>query len=509
MRPGQGVASRLMAQHLAACLQAAGASRTPAAVLRGGPALWARARRAALAQELAMFRQAGGKAPYLRAAACTSACASFLPPAAAQDGAAAAVAGAAGGDAAPGSAAMRAGAWAPGEAPQAAESGPSRTQRARSAEAGCDGGAPARHVCSGPGDGEGGRSPGWDGALERPAEALERPAKRPRAGGPQSQGCQPPGGAAASAQACGVLEDAEIAWDAAAPASNGSGGAHRESGHADPASDRAEGAAGSSAGAGCPSGGRALDPQATAGAGKALPLGPRTPVGGRALGTRPLSGAAAEAASAPAQPAAAQRRRTLNPESGAGGARSRDGAAAAVVGGSTEGVKAGQPAGTGRVPAQSAAAGAAVSAVPRAAVTGQLAGRRAPDGEALPAHRPGEGGQRRSGCVQVLGGLHAEARKRREAEGGQAAGALAAAAPEAAAGAVAGAPAQACVHLPAIRRFVRALLDPLYDAQVLMPAPLLDVLHRLVRLRGQVSVKALHAALSPQKACVTYSAMHA
>ncbi|KAK9828395.1 hypothetical protein WJX81_003722 [Elliptochloris bilobata] len=64
----QGLASRLMGQQLAACLQAAGEPLTPAAVLRGGTQLWDRARRAALAQEVAVFRQAGGKAPYLRAA---------------------------------------------------------------------------------------------------------------------------------------------------------------------------------------------------------------------------------------------------------------------------------------------------------------------------------------------------------------------------------------------------------------------------------------------------------
>ena len=47
--------------------------------------------------------------------------------------------------------------------------------------------------------------------------------------------------------------------------------------------------------------------------------------------------------------------------------------------------------------------------------------------------------------------------------------AVAADVPDAAASGAACAPAEACAHLPAIRRFVRALLDPLYDAQVHMP----------------------------------------
>lgn len=66
----QGLASRLMGQQLAACLLEAGEPLMPAAVLRSGAALWAHCRAAALAQELSVFRAAGGKARSLRLLSC-------------------------------------------------------------------------------------------------------------------------------------------------------------------------------------------------------------------------------------------------------------------------------------------------------------------------------------------------------------------------------------------------------------------------------------------------------
>ena len=432
-----------MAQHLAACLQAAGAPATPAAVLRGGPALWARARAAALAQELALFRQAGGKAPYLRAAAGTSACASFLPPAGAQHGAAAAVAGAP--EATPRSTAGQAGALSAHEVQQASEGGPGRAQRARDAEAGSDGLAPAQHVRSGAGDSQGHKA-SWEGAPEQPAQ-MERPAKRARASGPKSQGCRLSTGDAAIAQAGCVLQDADIAWDA--PASSGSTARDRT----DSACD-VEGAAGSSANEACSPGCPRPD-LPTACAGKAPPPGPRTPVGGRMVGMRPLHGAAAEATSGPAQPDAAQQHASSGRVYARGNAADAAAAAAALA----HGARAAQPTGTGRPPTQGA----------QTASARQLSGSRASAEPALRAHGPVEGGQRMSACPHGLGGLRAEARKRRTAEGVHTVAAVAAGAPDAAASGAEGAPPEACMHLPAIRRFVRALLDPLYDAQVLTP----------------------------------------
>ena len=440
-----------MAQHLAACLQAAGAPATPATVLRGGPALWGRARAAALAQELALFRQAGGKAPYLRAAAGTSACASFLPNAGVQDGAAAAVAGAPGAGAAPGSTARHAGALALGDAQQASEGGPGRAQRACNAEAGLGGRAPAQHVGSGCGAGKR-HWPDREGTQEQPGQAPDRPAKRARASGPQRQGCRPFTGDAATAQTGGVLEDADIAWDA--PASSGS--TARD--HTDSACD-AEGAAGSAADKGCSPGCHTPKLQPAACAGKAPPPGPRTAVGGCVVGMRPLHGAAAQATSGPAQPAAAQQRQIPNPEISSGRVHAHNSAALAAAGALMHGTRAGQPVGTGNSPAQTA----------QAAVARQPSGSRASAKPALCAHGPGESKEQASACPQGLGGLHAEARERRAVEVVQTVPAVAADVPDAAATGAAGAPAEACAHLPAIRRFVRALLDPLYDAQVLRP----------------------------------------
>ncbi len=70
----QGLASRLMGQQLAACLLDAGEPLTPAAVLQSGAALWTRCRAAALAQELSVFRAAGGKARSLSLLSCLYTC---------------------------------------------------------------------------------------------------------------------------------------------------------------------------------------------------------------------------------------------------------------------------------------------------------------------------------------------------------------------------------------------------------------------------------------------------
>jgi len=451
----QALASRLMGEQLAACLAAAGGAAAPAAAAAAGPRLWARCRAAALAQELAVFRQAGGRAAYARAAAGARACASFLPPEP-DPGGLRAPAGGRGarpaGDAGDGAAAGRG-------APPAG---------AAAAAAACGAAAPGA-------------------AREARACGDEPPRKRPRAAPAPQGGAAPqqgePGGAGRALPAAGVLLDADIDWDAVgAPDagcvsgcsgddSDGPPAAHQgqsaESDAGEPAGLDTAGPAGDSSPARSPLAPEAAQqPAKPTGARDAAARAPRTPrLRSRGGADVPL----APAASTPVgDPAASMRLARSSAAAGVpGGARDGGGACALLSDGGgckadAVGAQGGQEPLGDVCEADSGNSGAATGepeAGPGAclAVRGRAGGPGAQQPE-QPRQRPAA----RSG----------RAGRRAEAGGLGGAGRAAAAGADCVADARERGPAAARgqaapgAHLPAIRGFVRALLDPLYEAGV-------------------------------------------
>ncbi len=450
----QALASRLMGEQLAACLAAAGAAAAPAAAAAAGPRLWARCRTAALAQELAAFRQAGGRAAYARAAAGARACASFLPPEPKADPARAGAAAPAGGH---------------GARP-AADAGGGAAAGSRASPAGMPAAAAA---CSATAAGA---------AREARACGDEPPRKRPRAAPALQGGAAPqqgePGGAGRALPAAGVLLDADIDWDAvgapdAGCVSGGSGddsdgppAAHKgqsaESDAGEPAGLDTAGPAGGSSPARSPLAPEAAQqPAKPIGARDAAARAPRTPrLRSRGGADVPL----APAASTPVgDPAASMRLARSSAAAGVpGGARDGGGACALLSDGGgckadAVGAQGGrEPLGDG-CRADSGDSGAATGE-PEAGPGACLAAR----GRAQQPEQPRQRAAARSG----------RAGRRAEAGGRGGAGRAAAAGVDCVADAREQGPAAAQgraapgAHLPAIRGFVRALLDPLYEAGV-------------------------------------------
>jgi len=411
----QALASRLMGEQLAACLAAAGAAAAPAAAAAAGPRLWARCRTAALAQELAAPAGGHGARP----------------------------AADAGGGAAAGSRASPAGMPAAAAACSATAAGAAREARA----------------C---GD--------------------EPPRKRPRAAPALQGGAAPqqgePGGAGRALPAAGVLLDADIDWDAvgapdAGCVSGGSGddsdgppAAHKgqsaESDAGEPAGLDTAGPAGGSSPARSPLAPEAAQqPAKPIGARDAAARAPRTPrLRSRGGADVPL----APAASTPVgDPAASMRLARSSAAAGVpGGARDGGGACALLSDGGgckadAVGAQGGrEPLGDG-CRADSGDSGAATGE-PEAGPGACLAAR----GRAQQPEQPRQRAAARSG----------RAGRRAEAGGRGGAGRAAAAGVDCVADAREQGPAAAQgraapgAHLPAIRGFVRALLDPLYEAGV-------------------------------------------
>jgi hypothetical protein len=453
----QALASRLMGEQLAACLAAAGAAATPAAAAAAGPRLWARCRAAALAQELAAFRGAGGRAAYARAAAGARACASFLPPE--PDPARARAAAPAGGR----------GARPTGDAGDGAAAGRGALPAGTPAAAAACGAAAAR------------------AAREARACGAEPPRKRARAA-PAPQGGAAPqqsqAGGAGRAPAGGVLLDADIDWDAVgapdAGCVSGGSGDDPEGPPAAHAVQAAEAQAGQPASPGtagaacapCPNG--SLPAPATVRQ-AADPAGARAPAA-RALRTprlRTRGGAdvsLAPAASTPVGDLAASMR------------LARSGAAAAVPGGARDGGGAcALPSDWGECEADTAGTqggreplgdgswaecreGGAAAGEPEAGPGAYLAAHGRAGG---PGAQEPEQPRQRSAARSERTSWRAEAGGRGGVGRVAAAGAKRAdGAGERGLAAAAGGAAAPCAHLPAIRGFVRALLDPLYEAGV-------------------------------------------